>query len=53
MRRFVSVGGQEEQPCDWKSSMIVRGSLSRLMAVWSCWLLVSLDANTVKGEAVL
>jgi hypothetical protein len=51
--RFVSVGGQEEQPCDWKSSIMVRDSSSRPMAVRACRLLLSPDANTVKGEAVL
>ena len=52
MCRFVSVVGQEEQPCDWKSSITVRGSSSRPMAVRACRLLLSPDANTVKGEAV-
>jgi len=49
------VGGQEEQPCDWKSSIMVRGSsLSQPVAVRACWLLLSPDAaNTVKGAAVL
>jgi len=51
--RFVSVGGQEEQPWDWKSSIMVRGSASWPMAVRMCWLLLSLDAKTVMGEAVL
>lgn len=53
MCRVVSVGGQEEQPCDWKSSIMVRGSSSRPMVVRASWLLLSPDANTVKGEAVL
>ncbi len=53
MCRFVSVGGQEEQPCDWKSSIMVSGSSSRPMAVRACRLLLSPDANPVKGEAVL
>jgi hypothetical protein len=51
--RVVSVGGQEEQPCDWKSSIMVRGSSSRPMVVRASLLLLSPDANTVKGEAVL
>jgi len=47
------VGGQEEQPCDWKSSIMVRGSSSRPKAVRAGWLLFSSDAITIRGEAIL